>query len=117
LDKSGNRLTSDEITYMMEDSKKRIWIGTNKGINIFYPDNMLFDPFSNILEENALSDNVVTCITEDSSGRIWIGTRNGLNLFDEGTRSFRVYNTSDGLPNNVIYGVLPDDEGLLWIST
>ncbi|SMC40045.1 hybrid sensor histidine kinase/response regulator transcription factor [Pedobacter africanus] len=113
IDKAGKRLTSDEVTYLLEDSKNRIWIGTTDGVNIFYPDNMLFDPFPGSI----LSNDVVNCIAEDKKQRIWVGTRDGLNLFDEGTRSFISFNTRKDFLKGTIYGIQPDDEGLLWIST
>ncbi|TKC63758.1 response regulator [Pedobacter hiemivivus] len=113
IDKAGKRLTSDEVTYLLEDSKKRIWIGTTNGVNMFYPDNQLFDAFPGTL----LSNDVVSCIAEDNKKRIWIGTRDGLNLFDESKRSFVSFNTRKDFLKGTIYGIVPDDEGFLWIST
>lgn len=113
LDKAGNRLTSDEVTYLLEDSKKRIWIGTTNGVNLFYPENLLFDTFPGTL----LSNDVVNCIAEDRKKRIWLGTRDGLNLYDENTRSFVTFNTRKDFLKGTIYGIQPDDDGYLWIST
>ena len=49
---------------------------------------------------------------------MWIGTSGGgLNLFDPQTNSFKHFRESDGLPNDVIYGILEDDRGNLWLST
>lgn len=113
IDKAGKRLTSDELTYLLEDSKKRIWIGTTNGVNLFYPENLLFDPFPGA----TLSNDVVSCIAEDHKKRIWVGTRDGLNLFDENTRSFVTFNTRKDFLTGTIYGIQPDDDGYLWIST
>ena len=41
----------------------------------------------------------------------------GLNRFDKRTGLFTRFSTTDGLPNNVIYGLLADDDGQLWMST
>ena len=41
----------------------------------------------------------------------------GLNKFDRASGKFKRYTKRDGLPNNVIYGILPDNNGNLWIST
>ncbi|WP_040540363.1 hybrid sensor histidine kinase/response regulator transcription factor [Pedobacter arcticus] len=113
LDKTGQRLTSDEITYLKEDSKGRIWIGTTKGVNIFYPDRLELE----IYKGEMLSHDVVSCITEDKKGRIWVGTRDGLNLYNENKRNFAKLNGPNKLVQGVIYGVQPDDGGNLWIST
>jgi ligand-binding sensor domain-containing protein/signal transduction histidine kinase/DNA-binding response OmpR family regulator len=118
VDSKGNRLSSDAIHYLFEDSRGRIWIGTPKGLNIFYPENNIFETFMPDLNApNSLSDGMVTCITEDQKGRIWVGTKAGLNVFDEIERRFISYTTKDGLPNDVIYGVLEDEQERLWMST
>lgn len=113
IDKSGKRFSSDEVTYLLEDTKHRIWIGTTNGVNILYPDNLIFDPFPGAL----LSNDIVSCIAEDQKKRIWIGTRDGLNLYDEPSRTFVNYTTRKDFLKGTIYGIQPDDEGYLWIST
>ncbi|MBI5472876.1 MAG: hypothetical protein HY961_11075, partial [Ignavibacteriae bacterium] len=41
----------------------------------------------------------------------------GLNRFDTATKHFDYFTEQEGLPNNVIYGILPDAHGNLWLST
>ncbi|HKL89396.1 MAG TPA: ATP-binding protein, partial [Salinibacter sp.] len=49
---------------------------------------------------------------------LWIGTAGGgLNRFDVENERFTHITEADGLPNNVVYGILPDDDGHLWLST
>ena len=51
-------------------------------------------------------------------GQIWIGTNGGgLNRFDRQTEAFTHYKETDGLPDNVVYGILEDGLGRLWLST
>jgi serine phosphatase RsbU (regulator of sigma subunit) len=38
-------------------------------------------------------------------------------VLDRQTGRFRYYTETDGLPNNYIYGILPDRKGRLWLST
>src|SRR5690606_21945102 len=54
---------------------------------------------------------------EDRKGNLWIGTYSGLNLFNPDQDNFESFFTVDGLPNDVINGILEDDHGFLWIST
>ena len=65
------------------------------------------------------SDLKVICelFYETSSGYLWIGTRNGLFALKESDKQFLQYTTENGLPSNVIYGILEDAYGRLWIST
>ncbi len=54
----------------------------------------------------------------DSKGNLWFGSRGGgLVFFDRQSRKFRTYDMDDGLPNNVIYGILEDDQHNLWLSS
>lgn len=49
---------------------------------------------------------------------LWIGTNgNGLKSYDPDSGEVLHYTIEDGLPNNVIYGILPDEQGDLWLSS
>ena len=113
LDKAGKRPTSDDITYLFEDSKQRIWIGTTNGVTLFYPDVLLFGNIGH----GKLSDDIVNCVTEDQKHRIWIGTREGLKLYDEAQESFINIKVKIDFLKETIYGIIPDEDGNLWIST
>ena len=53
---------------------------------------------------------------EDSDGALWIGTSDGgLNRLKQG--KFVVYATRNGLPDDVIYGILADRQNNLWLSS
>lgn len=64
-----------------------------------------------------LKQALVNCFYETSVGTIWVGTRNGLFALEEGKEKASRYTTADGLPSNVIYGILEDAHNCLWIST
>lgn len=66
---------------------------------------------------SVLKQAFVNCFYETSSGYLWIGTRNGLFALKESDKQFLQYTTENGLPSNVIYGILEDAYGRLWIST
>ena len=113
LDKAGKRPSSDDITYLFEDSKHRIWIGTTNGVTLFYPDNVLFGNIGH----GKRSDDIVNCISEDKKHRIWIGTREGLRLYDETQETFISFKGTIDFVKETIYGIIPDEDGNLWIST
>jgi len=55
---------------------------------------------------------------EDPEGMVWIATDGGgLNRFDPRTETFARFTEREGLPSSVVYGILPDDHGNLWLST
>jgi signal transduction histidine kinase len=72
---------------------------------------------NNPFDPHTLSGNQINDMYTDGSGRLWISTTNGLNLFDETNEFFYVFTTSDGLPDNCIFGILEDDHGNLWLSS
>lgn len=112
-DSTGKRLSSNEITFLFEDSRARIWVGTTFGVNQIQADKNAFSVFPG----STLSNEVVNCIAEDKQHRIWVGTRNGLNLFDENRQSFISFSDRPEFLKGTIYGIVPDEENNLWIST
>lgn len=73
-------------------------------------------------DPSSLSDNNVRSLYEAPDGTLWVGTQNGLGrMRPEDRRSarnrFQLYTSSEGLPNNTVYGILPDKVGRLWLST
>jgi len=111
-------LCSDWVWTIFEDSKGRVWAGTNSGVSMFDEastrfKNFLHDP----ADRNSLCDNNVFTIAEDSGHCVWLGTSAGLDKLDEARGVFEHYSDSDGLPSSYVYGILPDWEGNLWVST
>ena len=55
---------------------------------------------------------------EDSKRRIWITTEGGgFCRYDKKTQSFVTVNSTNGLPNDVVYQIKEDNSGNLWLST
>ncbi len=58
------------------------------------------------------------CVFQDRSGNLWVGTwGGGLNRLNKTRTSFNSYGKKDGLPNDVVQGILEDDSGFIWLST
>ena len=69
------------------------------------------------LDENA-APLYINCIFVDRSDRFWIGTEGqGLHIYNPKDKTTKSYSTKDGLPNDIIYGILSDGSGRIWIST
>ncbi|WP_303315299.1 two-component regulator propeller domain-containing protein [Flavivirga abyssicola] len=67
---------------------------------------------------NAYTINPVLSTYQESENSYWVGTEgNGLYNYNSKTNEKVRYGLANGLPNEVIYGILPDDYGNLWIST
>ena len=117
---SGNRIST-----ITEDPSGALWIGTlGNGLNYFDRDSGQFRRFvHDPARDSSLSNNEIISLHLDPSGVLWIGTQGGgLNRLERleakmETTTFKRYSQHDGLPNNVIYGILPDRQGGLWLST
>ena len=73
---------------------------------------------ANPADRNALNNPSIASLYKDSNGVLWIGTwGGGLNKFEISSNKWTRYTTENGLPNDVIYGILPDDHSNLWLST
>ena len=111
-------INKKKIHSIFEDSQGLFWLGTDGGGLLTFDKNT--GQFTQLLHDdnkNSLSDNRVGTIYEDEKGGLWIGTMTGLNYFDRRQQLFHTYTTEDGLPNNVIFGILPGKRDELWIST
>ncbi len=115
-----NSLSNDNILSIYEDRTGILWIGTQGGgLNRF---NWKQNQFKHYLHDpqnsKSLSHNEVFTIHEDTKGVLWVGTAGGgLNQFKHETETFIHYREKDGLANDVIYGILEDKQGNLWLST
>jgi signal transduction histidine kinase/ligand-binding sensor domain-containing protein len=131
-----NSLSNNFVRAIYEDLSGTLWIGTTGGgLNRFNRDKRNFTVFEHDANNpNRLSNNYIFSLYESPAapGILWIGTYGGgLNKFNVNTGTFVHYQKKkDGLPNNVIYGILealiPEpaggssptgNMGNLWLST
>ncbi len=98
--KGAGSISSDVILTIYEDSKNRLWVGTDFGLNLFDRKERRFINYST---ENGLSSNVINGILEDNRGFLWISTNNGISRFDPETIKVTNFDVSDGLASTVYY--------------
>lgn len=67
--------------------------------------------------KNGLSDLAVAGMIQHNDSIYFICTQTGLNKFNRNTGRFTHYFERDGLPSNVTYTILPDQQGNYWITT
>lgn len=116
-EKDGKPVKSTQITTVFKDSKKRLWFGSEIGLIIYEQEKDELQSISLPPPNSSLNHQFINCIYEGRNELFWIGTRNGMYCFNEKTKDIKQYTTEEGLPNNVVCGVLEDPEGKLWIST
>jgi len=115
-------LSHNNVMAIHQDQSGVLWIGTfGGGLDEFDRENEQFIHYQNDPNDpSSLSDNNIASIYQDRAGVLWVGTLGGgLNKFDRETKTFAHYRyrEKNGLPNDMVYGILEDDQGYLWLST
>jgi signal transduction histidine kinase/DNA-binding response OmpR family regulator/ligand-binding sensor domain-containing protein len=113
-----------QITTIYQDGTGIIWMGTETGFAKIENPEALAPKITwyqtNLKNRNSLNDGHVSSFLDDPSdpGILWISTKGGgLNLMEKATGNFRHITTTEGLCNDVVYGILPDEMGNIWGST
>jgi signal transduction histidine kinase/ligand-binding sensor domain-containing protein len=115
-----NGVMQDQVVTFFEDRNLNFWVGTfNKGLFRVNRETNKYTFYQNDPDNpDSLSSNSVMDIAEDGDGNLWVATAGGgLNRYLPASDSFKAYTEKDGLPNSVVYSVVQDDAGKLWLST
>ncbi len=112
-------LPHNGVKLTREDRSGELWIATSGGLARFHRESETFTTYRRDLDDaNSLGHDSVMGLYEDADGIFWITTYGGgLNRFDPESGRFTRFTMRDGLPNDSLYGVLPDDQGHLWLSS
>lgn len=127
---NGN-LPSLQTYSIAEDLDGEIWVGTDKGIGVFYNPSSIFsdgnfDAQQILIQDGnygqyLLSEEKVRCITIDGANRKWIGTeKSGVFLLsEEGTEEILHFTTENSslFSNNIIDIAINPENGEVFIGT
>lgn len=105
------------ITFIHRDSKGRLWIGGKNGVEVFRDEGgkLTYQPL--LSPDVPFGRKFANCVYEAHDGTFWIATHSGLYRFDENEKATTLYTTEQGLPDNVVHGILEDEYGKLWLGT
>ena len=123
-DSSTFKLVDNYIHCIVQDSMNRIWIGTREGIHIYESDRKkmhnLTDYFPHIFYAN-FQGVQVNQMFQDSRQNMWIASNRGLHYFNTNTGEvqsyFHDYNDPNTLSDNMVYDIVEDPSGTIWIAT
>lgn len=124
-------ISNNVILTFLLDSKNRLWVGTNNGLNLLDGRYDNLDLSGKVKPEvhfrryvaerptkNYLNNNEINSIYENYDGAIWVATQGGgINVYRPDDDDFSHITMEQGLPSNDVLGILSDDLGNLWIST
>lgn len=108
-----NSISSNNIRIITEGKNGLLWIGTDdnglSSINRDTKESKRYD---------IVPDKIKSLYFDKKNDVLWIGTNgNGLKKLDTKLSKLTTYNVESGLPNNVIYGIVPDADNNLWLSS
>lgn len=106
-----SNLTTNNIRTIEQGTDNVLWIGTET--NGLFKLNLQ----NNTIENIASVNNNVKSLYFDGTVLL-IGTNGeGLQVYNPNDKTIQKFTKTEGLPNNVVYGILPDADGYLWISS
>ena len=96
------------------DAQGYIWAGTyGYGVYRINPDNLSFTKFD---IQDGLADNNILYITGKGDS-IWLATAGGgASLFDLKKKTFKNFNTANGLGSNYLYSIFIDSNNYVWFA-
>lgn len=100
----------------------QIWLGTDYGLNIYYPQTKKTESYLHNFENNySINNNTISKIYKDKRGNVWLATDNGVNKVSYKNDFFQVNKLS---PNSEqlkagmsVYCFAKDHDGLFWLGT
>ena len=104
-----------------KDAAGKFWFATSSG-GLNYLKNttsgLKIIPFEYNSKLKSKAIDYINSICQSDKTTFWCGTSgSGLLKLNVKTGDVQIYNRAGGLPNNVIYGVLQDQDGFLWLSS
>lgn len=117
-----SQLTDGTVRAIAQDPEGKIWVGTEKGINVINPQtDKIVRIQQDFVNSKSLNDNAIYCIVPDMSGNMWIGTYfGGINLVKDEHSKFNWlapgYKEYD-LRGKAIRRIVEPEPGTLWLAT
>ena len=117
-------LCSSHVLSLYQDRQGGIWAGTHRdGVCRLDPATEQWQTFRHDpADERSLSSDGAWAVTEDAAGSIWIGTADaGLSVWrlsdrESGVVDFQRISVAEGLPSNVVYGLVSEPSGRIWVA-
>ncbi len=110
-------LSSKDISFVHQDQRGLIWIGTKDGLNRF--DGINIKVYRKSQKTSSLIDNRLNSIIEDTDGTFWIGTQGGISHFNPFFETFENFvndpKNPKSLSDNWDCNVFKDSHQRIWV--
>jgi signal transduction histidine kinase/ligand-binding sensor domain-containing protein/DNA-binding NarL/FixJ family response regulator len=110
--------------FVFKDSRNRIWAGGIEGLIVFKYDRER-DKFTSYRHYTYIAGDRTTIpfhdinnVYETKDSTIWVASNGGgFASYNEETKTFESFSIEEGLSSSIIYGMIEDKSGALWLST
>ncbi|MCU4163655.1 two-component regulator propeller domain-containing protein [Carboxylicivirga caseinilyticus] len=108
-----NSISSNNIFVLFEDTKKRIWVGTDNGLNLYQKEVKEFKRFNNDILKTTICG-----IQEDNAGNLWLSTYNGIIRLNVENNDVLLFDDIESLNNNSLIprAQYKDSEGRIYFG-
>lgn len=120
IDPASPQLNDSGVLGFFEFPDKRLWIGTEKGLNEFDPASGRFTNLSADDLPQPMPKKPVTALARDTLGNYWIGTwSDGIYRLDSHgqLQHFTATNTPGSINSNIVWDILPGADGEVLLAT
>ncbi len=109
-----NGLTDDSVWRTLVAKDGRVWIGTERGVDVYNPKNETIKHFG--IEQGLVADYTYH-LSEDSKGRIWVSGNNfGVSIIDPINETIEKLTKTEGLKANSGRYIIEDSNGNYWLG-
>ena len=103
-----------------EDKLHRIWVAATQGLFVYssatrralFPKDLVKDEATQVKLNGPCKALLI-----DRQGWVWVGTLNGLFVINPKDKSSRFFGKAEGMPNEMINGMIEDRYGNVWVTT
>ncbi len=117
------KLPHRNVYGILQDRYGDYWFATAGGLWHYSPKTGEGTVYRNHPDDvSSISHDFIICLYESPrSGELWIGSNGGLSRVvrsesDPRQISFKTIRKADGLPDDIVYGIMEDNRGHLWVS-
>ena len=118
---ANSNLKNNFVHKIYKDKYANLWLGTEKGIQIFSTKDFTFKDLNEYLNCKVNISSRVYSIVSGADNDIWVGTKKGLfNINIENgkyTSYFRIHNDTTSLSHNFVYSIILDYHNNIWVGT
>lgn len=111
-----NTLSGNIVKSILDEHGEQLWIGTNKGLNLYDYRTGRFQSYNDGFAGIKLKGSNVAALMTDDQGNLWIGDESGIEVLDPRRKSLIHLPGSENFPKHIIETLAEDCYGNIWFG-